>query len=60
MGAPDSQPVRALLVERCASDAGKTKLHAWRGIASPQTGDFTLRREADAERLADATEAGLD
>jgi hypothetical protein len=29
-------------------------------MASPQTSDFALRREADIERLADATETALD
>jgi hypothetical protein len=29
-------------------------------MASPLTADFALRREADIERLADATEAALD
>ncbi|MCF8198416.1 MAG: cobyric acid synthase [Sulfuritalea sp.] len=33
---------------------------AWAGMASPLTTDFALRREADIERLADATEAALD
>ena len=35
-------------------------LLAWAGMASPLTADFALRREADIERLADATEAALD
>ena len=35
-------------------------LLAWAGMAAPQTSDFGLRREADIERLADATEAALD
>ncbi len=35
-------------------------LLAWAGMAVPQTSDFGLRREADIERLADATEAALD
>jgi adenosylcobyric acid synthase len=35
-------------------------LLAWAGMASPLTVDFALRREADIERLADATEAALD
>lgn len=33
---------------------------AWAGMASPLTADFALRREADIERLADATEKALD
>ncbi len=33
---------------------------AWAGMDSPLTADFALRREADIERLADATEAALD
>jgi adenosylcobyric acid synthase len=35
-------------------------LLAWAGMTSPSTADFALRREADIERLADATEAALD
>ena len=35
-------------------------LLAWAGMDSPLTSDFALRREADIERLADATEAALD
>ena len=35
-------------------------LLSWAGMASPQTSDFALRREADIERLADATETALD
>ena len=60
MGAGNSLPAHALMVPGCTANAGKTKLHAWEGIASPQTRDFALRREADIERLTDATEAGVD
>ncbi len=35
-------------------------LLAWAGMAAPMTSDFALRREADLERLADASEAALD
>jgi adenosylcobyric acid synthase len=35
-------------------------LLAWAGMSAPLTTDFALRREADIERLADATEAALD
>ncbi|MCF8151266.1 MAG: cobyric acid synthase [Burkholderiaceae bacterium] len=35
-------------------------LLAWAGMDSPLTADFAQRREADIERLADATEAALD
>jgi len=35
-------------------------LLAWAGMTSPLTTDFSLRRESDIERLADATEAALD
>ena len=35
-------------------------LLAWAGMTSPLTVDHALRREADIERLADATEAALD
>ena len=35
-------------------------LLTWAGMTSPSTADFALRREADIERLADATEAALD
>ncbi|MCF8179414.1 MAG: cobyric acid synthase, partial [Sulfuritalea sp.] len=37
-----------------------TGLLAWAGMSSPLTADFAQRREADIERLADATEAALD
>ena len=35
-------------------------LLAWAGMSSPLATDLALRREADIERLADATEAALD
>jgi len=35
-------------------------LLAWAGMAAPVNADFAQRREADIERLADATEAALD
>jgi adenosylcobyric acid synthase len=35
-------------------------LLSWAGMAAPRSSDFALRREADIERLADATEAALD
>jgi adenosylcobyric acid synthase len=35
-------------------------LLAWAGMSAPVHADFALRREADIERLADATEAALD
>ena len=35
-------------------------LLAWAGMNSPLATDYALRREADIERLADATEAALD
>jgi adenosylcobyric acid synthase len=35
-------------------------LLAWAGMASPLAVDFAQRREADIERLANATEAALD
>ena len=35
-------------------------LLAWAGMTSPVATDLALRREADIERLADATEAALD
>ncbi|MFH2090064.1 MAG: cobyric acid synthase [Pseudomonadota bacterium] len=37
-----------------------SSLLAWAGMTAPLTADFALRREADLERLADATEAALD
>ena len=37
-----------------------SSLLAWAGMTAPLTVDFALRREADLERLADATEAALD
>jgi adenosylcobyric acid synthase len=40
--------------------AALAALLAWAGMASPLTVDFAQRREADIERLADATEAALD
>jgi adenosylcobyric acid synthase len=37
-----------------------TGLLAWAGMTSPKAVDYARRREADIERLADATEAALD
>jgi adenosylcobyric acid synthase len=36
-----------------------TALLAWAGLAAPQAVDFTTRREADLERLADAVEGAM-
>jgi adenosylcobyric acid synthase len=36
-----------------------TALLAWAGLAAPQAVDFTTRREADLERLADAVERAM-
>ncbi len=60
MDAGNSPPARALMVQGCTSNTGKTKLHAWEGIGSPQTIDFALHRKADIEQLTDTTEAGVD
>jgi adenosylcobyric acid synthase len=40
--------------------AALAALLAWTGMASPLAVDYAQRREADIERLADATEAALD